>query len=287
MIGRHLTMLVGAAAALVVASAGERAGLRAQARTAPPDAGSVFQRFAPVDFTGTWVSIVTEDWMERMVTPRKGDFANLPLTQAAQDAAQQADMAAVQRSGRACEAYGAPVVMRQPGRVRISWQDANTLRIDTDAGEQTRLLRFGDQATPMAEHTRQGWSAARWQYTNGFDPLRATVPAGRGRGRGGPGGGPPAGRGGQGAGALGGRLKVTTTNLAPGFLRKNGVPYSANTTVTEYFNLLEEPNNGPTWFVVTTIVHDPENLVVDYITSTNFRHEPDGSKWHPRPCSID
>jgi len=84
----------------------------------------------------------------------------------------------------------------------------------------------------------------------------------------------------------GGRLKVATTNLTAGFLRKNGVPYSANTTVTEYYNLLIDAPGGATWLVVTTIVHDPENLVVDYITSTNFRREPDASKWQPRPCSL-
>jgi hypothetical protein len=274
MIDKRTTFVVAAATALAVVASGEGAWLRAHAQA---------RASAPVDFTGTWVSIVTEDWMERMVTPRKGDFANLPLTQAAQQAAQHADMAAVQRSGRACEAYGAPVVMREPGRVRILGQDANTLRIDTDAGEQMRLLHFGDQAA-AGERTLQGWSAAQWQYPNGFDPLRATAPAGRGGGRF---GGPPGGRGASQDSALGSRLKVTTTNLAPGFLRKNGVPYSANTIVTEYFNLLEEPNNGPKWFVVTTVVHDPENLVVDYITSTNFRREPDASKWRPRPCSID
>ena len=225
----------------------------------------------PIDLTGTWVSIVTEDWIVRMVTPAKGDFSSLPLTQAAQDAAKREDLAAVKRDGRACDAYGAPVIMREPGRVRISWQDPATLRIDTDAGEQTRLFHFSNEPAP-AERTRQGWSVAEWQGMAG--------PAGRGRGRGGRGGpgGPP---------QTGGRLKVTTTNLAPGFLRKNGVPYSANATVTEYFNLLEEPNNGPKWFVVTTIVHDPANLQVDYITSTNFRKEPDASKWRPRPCSID
>ena len=80
-------------------------------------------------------------------------------------------------------------------------------------------------------------------------------------------------------------MKVTTTNLTAGFLRKNGVPYSANTTLTEYFNLLAEPN-GTVWFVVTTVIHDPENLAVDYITSTNFRKEADASKWRPRPCAL-
>ena len=83
----------------------------------------------------------------------------------------------------------------------------------------------------------------------------------------------------------GGKLHVETTNLTAGFLRKNGVPYSADTTVTEYYNLLREPD-GTEWFVVTTRIHDPENLVVDYIHSTNFRREPDNSSWNPTPCTL-
>ena len=248
------------------------------------------QRYAPIDLTGTWVSIVTEDWAIRMLAPRKGDFQSLPLTRAAQDAANRIDMAQLEAAGRACEAYGAPTLMRHPGRVRISWQDPNTLRIEADAGQQTRVLHFDGAEIPRGQPNLQGFSVAEWQYANGFDPLHigdATSGAAAGaRGRGARGG---AGRGGGrapvAAEPTGGRLKVVTANLSSGFLRKNGVPYSANATVTEYYNLLSEPS-GTQWFVVTTIVHDPVNLVVDYITSTNFRKEVDDSKWKPQPCTF-
>jgi hypothetical protein len=270
--------------ALGVACAGWLAPATLAQQPQPSAAAGLYQRFAPIDLTGTWVSVVTEDWAVRMIVPPKGDFASLPLTKAAQDAATRVDMKQVEAGGRACDAYGAPVIMREPGRVRISWQDASTLRIETDAGSQTRLLRFG-AGTASGPPSRQGFSAAEWQYAGGFDPVRAsqTPAAEAGRGAGG-------GRGGFGRGAapsapVGGKLKVVTTNLTAGFLRKNGVPYSANTTVTEYYNLLTEPD-GTAWLVVTTIVHDPGNLIVDYITSTNFRREPDDSKWRPRPCSL-
>jgi hypothetical protein len=249
--------------------------------------GSLYQRYAPIDLTGTWVSVVTEDWAVRMLTPPKGELDNLPLTKAAQDAAARADMAQVAASGRACDAYGAPVIMREPGRIRMSWQDGNTLRVDTDAGEQTRLFHFGG-AEPTGAPSRQGYAAAEWQYANGFDPRRAGSAAAPGAAGGRGAGGGRGGAGGRGAAASvpsGGRLKVVTTHLAAGFLRKNGVPYSANTTVTEYYNQLTEPD-GTRWFVVTTVVHDPENLVVDFITSTNFRKEPDNSKWRPSPCLV-
>ena len=224
----------------------------------------------------------------RMIVPPRGDFQNLPLTQAAQDAANAMDLDQIAAAGLACQAYAAPTIMREPGRVQIAWEDADTLRIDTDAGEQTRLIHFVDQGVPE-EPSWQGHSVAEWEYAGGFDPLRAIANDGRaGGGRGGRGGG---GRGGGGRGGdvqtpMGGKLRVETTNLRAGLLRKNGVPFSANTEITEYYNLLTEPD-GIDWFVVTTIVHDPENLLVDYITSTNFRREPDDSNWSPTPCSLE
>jgi hypothetical protein len=84
---------------------------------------------------------------------------------------------------------------------------------------------------------------------------------------------------------LGGDLKVVTTDLSPGWLRRNGVPYSEHAQVTEYYDRFPTPD-GNEWFVVTTVVHDPTYLrgVGDFVTSSHFRREPDGSKWHPKPC---
>jgi hypothetical protein len=76
---------------------------------------------------------------------------------------------------------------------------------------------------------------------------------------------------------------VVTTNLKPGYLRKNGVPYSARTVVREYFSLSRE-RNGDTWFVVTTIVEDPEYLTTPFVTSTNFKKQADAAGWNPTPC---
>jgi hypothetical protein len=268
------------AAASFVILAAPRSAVHAQAPAQAPT--GLAQRFAPIDLTGTWVSIITEDWAVRMIPPLKGNFESLPLTRAAQDAANQVDMSQVAAAGRACEAYGAPAIMREPGRVRISWQDPLTLRLETDAGQQTRLFHFEPPPAGSGAPSLQGLSAAEWQYANGFDPIRAADAAATPAGRGGRGGG---GRGAAATAPSGGRLKVVTTNLAAGFLRKNGVPYSAGATLTEYYNLIAEPS-GNQWLIVTTILHDPVNLVVDYITSSNFRKEADGSKFMPRPCSL-
>jgi hypothetical protein len=221
----------------------------------PPQPPRSAREAAPIDLTGQWVSIVTEDWRFRMVTPPKGDFAGLQLTPAAAAIANAWDPAKDEAAGSACKAYGAPAIMRVPGRIRISWQDDSTLKIETDAGRQTRLLRFG-RVADAAESSLQGLSRAEWQ------------PHGGGFGR------PP----------TGGSLKVTTTQLTEGYVRKNGVPYSASAVVTEYFDVLAQPD-GSQWLVVKTVVDDPAYLGSPAITSSNFRKQTDRSGWDPQACS--
>ena len=237
---------------------------------------SIYQRFAPVDLTGYWVSVVTEDWHIRMITPPVGNFEGLPLSQRAQDAALAVDLDQLRRDGLACQAFGAPRLLREPGRLHITWEDADTLRIDTDAGEQTRLLHF-DNVPAASAPSLQGLSVAQWEYVGGFDPMRAILNPGVGGGR--------ALARQPATEMMGGKLYVETSNLLPGFLRKNGVPYSGETTMKEYYNTLRE-SDGTEWLIVTTIVRDPMNLIVDHITSSNFRRESDDSSWSPRPCSI-
>ena len=227
---------------------------------------------APVDLTGNWVSVVTEDWQWRMVTPKKGDYSSVPLSVAGRA---EADKWVEANDGQ-CQAYGVGGIMRMPGRLRISWQDDNTLKIETDAGEQTRLLRFAPVGPPGAApapvsaqqggRTLQGTSVAEWQRSGGaFDAFLE-------RG-GGPGG--PARRWGS--------LKVVTTNHTDGWLRRNGVPYSQNAVITEYYTRISNPEGGD-WFVVTTVVEDPQYLGQPFLTSSNFKKEPDGAKWHPVAC---
>jgi hypothetical protein len=81
-----------------------------------------------------------------------------------------------------------------------------------------------------------------------------------------------------------GSLHVVTTHLKPGYLRKNGVPYSANTVLTENFDKVTEPD-GETLLIVSTIVDDPQNLTQQFLTSTHFKKEPDGAKWSPSACT--
>src|SRR6266850_2789914 len=114
------------------------------------------QQQAPIDLTGWWVSVVTEDWRWRMVTPKKGDYASMPINDEGRKVADGWDPAKDERDGNACKAYGAAAIMRVPTRLHITWQDENTLKIETDAGTQTRILRFGDAAIAAAEPSWQG-----------------------------------------------------------------------------------------------------------------------------------
>src|SRR5262245_4205678 len=218
---------------------------------------------APVDLTGNWVSVVSEDYRWRMVTPLKGDAASVPINAAARKVVDAWDPAKDEAAGLQCKAYGAAAIMRVPGRLRIAWQDDNTLKIETDSGTQTRLFHFGGAPPQGEKPSLQGYSATRWEP--GVPP-------------------PPAGAGfigtGPRVGARSRSLEVVTTNLLPGYLRKNGVPYGARTTVTEYFDRFTEPN-GDEWFTVTTIVNDPEYLALPFVTTTDFKKEPDGARWNP------
>jgi hypothetical protein len=242
----------------------------------PPPPPPTPQAGAPIDLTGYWVSIVNEDWRWRMVTPPKGDYASVPLNP---EGRKVADTWEPSQDG-SCLAYGAAGVMRMPTRLHITWENEHTLKIETDAGQQTRRLLFDQSAARPTRSSLQGFSLAEWE--------RPTV----GRRGGGPGGGPPgppgasapAGSGGRAGapGPVGGNLKVVTTHLSPGWLRKNGVPYSDKTTVTEYFDRF--PVGDDQWLVVTTLVSDATYLTQEFITSSHFRREPDGSKWDPTPC---
>jgi len=205
---------------------------------------------APIDLTGYWVSYVTENWRYRMVTPPKGEYRRIPSSRAALPLINAWDPAADERAGSQCKSYGAGNIMSVPGRLHITWQDADTLKIETDAGMQTRLLRFSPRgSTAAGPRTWQGESGAAWEPAPG-----------------------------------GGSLRVVTTNLREGYLRKNGVPYSERATVTENFDIAPLTGDGKL-LLVNTVVEDPVYLNGPYVVSSHFKKEPDGSKWDPTPCS--
>jgi len=119
-------------------------------------AGKSARDAAPIDLTGYWVSYVTENWRYRMVTPAKGEYRRIPASPAALPLINAWDPAADERAGNQCKSYGAGAIMSVPGRLHITWQDADTLRIETDAGTQTRLFHFSQGASAAASATSPG-----------------------------------------------------------------------------------------------------------------------------------
>jgi hypothetical protein len=253
---------------LFVASMAVALAVRGAAQQPAPARPASARASAPFDPAGVWVSVVTEDWRWRMVTPAKGDVLGIPLNPQGLQVARAWDYVKDTAAGNECKAYGAGGIMRMPTRLRIGWQDDDTLKIETDAGQQTRLLFFGPSRQPSRLRTLHGVSVAEW----------TDVFTGVGRGaRGGSRGAPPYGTG---------AIRVVTTNLLDGYLRKNGVPYSQNAVVTEYFDRVPGPD-GAQWLVVKTTVTDPTYLMQPYLTSAHFMLEPDGSKWLPTRCQVD
>ncbi len=245
---RHRAALLIVMAALVLTVPTR---IHAQRGQAPPAVPGPPRVAAAVDLTGTWVSVISEDWVLRMPAPQKGNYTRIPLTPAARKVADAWDPARDEAAGEQCKAYGAPIVTRQPGRMRISWQDDSTMRMELEAGDQTRLFHFGPARLP-SEPSWQGHSIAEWRYPR--VPPRI------------------------------GSLKVVTNQLRPGYLRRNGVPYSADTTMTEYYHRMTVPN-GDTWLTIVTEVQDPENLREPFVQSTHFKKLPADAEFRPEACA--
>jgi hypothetical protein len=257
---------------------------------APAGPPQTARQAAPIDLTGYWVSLVVDEWRFR-VTPQKGDIVYLPLNAQARQIANAWDPDKDQADGNACKAYGAVGVMQRPGRLHITWDGDQALKIETDAGTQTRTLRFSSAlpqgqgrpeqgrgaagsgqagvASAPSEPTWQGNSVAVWQVNGrplidtggtGFVPINRVQGATRG-----------------------GQLKVTTTNMKPGYIRKNGVPYSERAVLTEYFTMLPGQQND-SYIALTAMVDDPTYLTGQFIRTYTFKKVADATGWDPTPC---
>jgi hypothetical protein len=251
---KYSTLVIALALPVVMHAQGGRGG-RGGAATA--------KAMAPIDLTGYWVSIVNEDWRFRMVTPAPGDYNGVPITAEGRKVADTWDPAKDEGSGDQCKSYGAPALLRVPGHLHFTWQDDQTLKMDVDTGTQTRLFHFGDGKAPGGQPTLQGDSAATWEITavgRGGAPSADAPPQGKGT------------------------LKVTTTHLKSGYLRKNGVPYSENATLTEYFDMIKE-RNGDTMLVVTIVTADPQFLREPFIITSHFKKQAGADGWKETPCS--
>jgi hypothetical protein len=215
---------------------------------------------APTDLTGYWVSQIVDEWRFR-VTPQKGDILYLPINAQARKVAEAWDPDKDMASGQQCKAYGAVGVMQRPGRMRISWENDTTLRMDFDSGMQSRLLHFVPDPAQKGAPSWQGYSVAHWDLPprRGFGEVVSQ------------------------SNRTPGTLKIVTTNLLPGYIRKNGVPYSGGAVLTEYVNRLSGAQNDD-YLVVTAVVDDPTYLVQPFVRSYQFKKVADSTGWDPMQC---
>lgn len=275
---KRLALIMSAAALMALSVPGLNAQGGRGGRGGPPP---VAKAMAPVDFSGTWTAVITEDWHQRMLTAPKGDFgaggpgavilpgerpagSNIPFNAAGRKAAMDWDPAKDEAAGEQCKAYGAVGSLRLPTHLRVSWQDDNTLKFETDFGSQTRLIHFPPRAMPGM-------------------PMKTAAPAGEAPSYQGYSVGSWTVLGGIGSYERGGSLHVTTTNLKPGYYWKNGVPYTGNAVLEENFRVIDLPESGQ-WLSFSAMVTDPEYLTQPYIVTYEFKKLPDGAKWNATPC---
>ena len=184
--------------------------------------------------------------------------SDVPVNAEGRRLAQEWDPAKDEAAGEPCRGYGPVGLMRLPGRLHVTWQDPNTLKVEIDNGTQTRLFHFGESQAPAGtQPSVQGHSAAQWEFSG------------------------PRGGAGQ---PRAGQLKVVTTMMKPGYLRKNGVPYSAMAVLTEYLAQLTD-DDGTRYLTVTAMLEDPAYLLQPWVRTSQFRRQPDAKNWNPTPCS--
>ena len=244
------------------------------------------QAAAPIDITGYWVSLVTEDWRYRMLNAPKGDYYSIPLNAEGKRVADTWDPAKDIAAGKQCMSYGAPNIMRQPARLHITWVPTTTTRAQNgDRRRKTDPVVFvwtGAVVRPSHPCRELPWPCGRRRNRSAptLRRSRRKIPTRRDSAT------PawPRPRRRRTRGSLGGTLKVVTTHIKPGYLRNNGVPFSANAVLTEYYDVHKRGNDE--YLVQTQIVEDPKYLNAPWVVSSHYRREPDGSKWDPEPCEL-
>ena len=159
---------------------------------------------AEVDLSGEYRSIRHEDVPDRGPGVGYGDYTGIPLTDAARQYAESWDAAQLSMPQQQCRVHTVTYNMRGPLNLRI-WeekdprtQDVVAIKLYISTYEQTRTIWMDGRPHPPAHapHTWMGFSTGRW---------------------------------------AGDRLVVETTHIKQGWHRRNGVPQSDQTTLTEHF----------------------------------------------------
>ncbi len=192
---------------------------------------------AQVDLSGTWNTVRHEDLPDRGPGVGLGDYTGIPLTDAARQWAESWDSSRLTMIEQQCRVHAAPYIYRGPLNVRI-WEEKDpktqevlAIKHYISTYEQTRTIWMDGRPHPpeYAPHTWMGFSTGTWN---------------------------------------GDRLTVQTTHIKQGWHRRNGVPQSDKTTLTEHFI-----RHGNT-FTHIEVIRDPVYLTEPMVKSQHFELNP-------------
>jgi hypothetical protein len=201
---------------------------------------------AQVDFSGGWITKVHEDAPERGPGPEIGDYAGLPVNDAARMKADAWDAQELEAIEHECEPHPADYGPRGPANMRV-WGDMDPLTKGITAWHtelsymlplRTIYMDGRPHPSPNAPHTWQGFSTGEWD---------------------------------------GDKLKVTTTHLKQGWVRRNGLPRSATATLIEYYVRHHDV------LTLVAVVKDPVYLTEPLIRSSSWV-EQTGFQLYPNYC---
>jgi hypothetical protein len=186
---------------------------------------------AQMEFSGEWAPVQDED---NTGNPYVGEFLGIPLSRAGSLRAQAWDASLYTLPEWQCRPHGAKYISRGPSQVRI-WKEVDAVSRQITA-YHAEWLRSVDNpyfmdgrrhpASDLAPHTWGGFSTAVFE---------------------------------------GELLKITTTHLKEDYYRRNGVPSSDQTTMTQYWI---RRGDYLTWI---TIAYDPVYLTEPMIRSSEYR----------------
>jgi hypothetical protein len=186
---------------------------------------------AQMEFSGEWAPVQDED---NTGNPYVGEFLGIPLSRAGSLRAQAWDASLYTLPEWQCRPHGAKYISRGPSQVRI-WKEVDAVSRQITA-YHAEWLRSVDNpyfmdgrphpVSDLVPHTWGGFSTAVFE---------------------------------------GELLKITTTHLKEDYYRRNGVPSSDQTTMTQYWI---RRGDYLTWI---TIAYDPVYLTEPMIRSSEYR----------------
>jgi hypothetical protein len=204
---------------------------------------------AQVDLSGNWISRQHEDWQDRGPGPEVVDYLGLPINDEARARALSYSTSALSLPERQCLYYPPHYVVIGPQGIRI-WSDVDpntgaTRAWNISAAIDRAIITIWMDGRPHpstdALHPFAGFTTGVWE---------------------------------------GNTLKTYTTHVKEGYLRRNGVPTSDQTTVSMSISRHDDI------LTITAVIDDPVYLTEPHILSRSWQLDPTALNLTnvPAPC---